>query len=295
VFGDLCASAGYSPEFAEQLCAASGVDIGGGDLFAPALSNCVALLTHSHRFRADSGIGGLAKLINEGKARQALELLAKGGHADLAWERERSFRETDLAERMAQGYRAFFEAVDQKADPRDTLRAFDRFRVLTAHREGERGARGVNRRFEEWLWTHRQIRPGTRWYPGRPVIVTRNDYDLRLFNGDIGVALSLEGELRVYFEDADGRVRGFAPGRLPEHDTVYAMTVHKSQGSEFDEVLLLLPDVESPVLDRPLVYTGLTRARSQAEIRGSAAILETAIKRPPLRSSGLGERLRTYP
>jgi exodeoxyribonuclease V alpha subunit len=292
VFGDLCASSGYDPEFAEQLCTASGVDIGSGDLFAPALSNCVALLTHSHRFRADSGIGGLARLINEGRARQAIELLAKGDHADLAWERERARQETDLAERMAQGYRAFFEAVDQEADPRDTLRAFDRFRVLTAHREGERGARGVNRRFEEWLWAHRRIRPGTRWYPGRPVMVTRNDYDLRLFNGDVGVALGSGGELRVYFEDADGRVRGFAPGRLPEHDTVYAMTVHKSQGSEFDEILLLLPDAESPVLDRPLVYTGLTRARHRAEIRGAQAILETAIKRPPVRSSGLGERLR---
>ena len=291
VFGDLCASTGYTLEFAEQLGAASGVSVDCGDLFAPALSNCVALLTHSHRFRDDSGIGALAKLVNEGRARQALDLLAKGGRADLAFERERGRREMDLAERMEQGYRAYFEAVDGNADPREALRAFDRFRVLTAHREGERGARGVNRRFEERLWAQRRIWPGTRWYAGRPVIVTRNDYDLKLFNGDIGVALFLVGELRVYFEDADGRLRGFAPGRLPEHETVYAMTVHKSQGSEFDEVLLLLPEAESPVLDRPLVYTAITRARHKAEIRGAPAVLEAAIKRPPARASGLGERL----
>jgi exodeoxyribonuclease V alpha subunit len=290
VFGDLCYSAGYGPEFAELLAAASGSAVD-GVLFAPPLSNCVAMLTHSHRFRPDSGIGALAKLVNEGRARPALDLLTKGGFADLAFERERGRQSADLAERMEEGYRDYFAAVDAGAEPGETLRVFDRFRVLTAHREGERGARGVNRQFEERLRERRRIWPGTRWYAGRPVIVTRNDYDLRLFNGDIGVALFLEGELRVYFEDADGRLRGFAPGRLPEHETVYAMTVHKSQGSEFDEVLLLLPEAESPVLDRPLVYTAVTRARRKAEIRGAPAVLEAAIKRPPARSSGLGERL----
>jgi exodeoxyribonuclease V alpha subunit len=291
VFGDLCNTSGYSPEFAEQLYLAAGVQIGNGGLFVPPLSDCIALLTHSHRFRADSGIGGLAERINRGQAKRALELLASGECSDLAWERENSRHKTDLAERMEQGYRDFFEAVDRNADPPQVLRAFDRFRVLTAHREGERGAAGVNRLFEQRLFARRRIRPGTRWYPGRPVIITRNDYDLRLFNGDVGVALGAGAGLRVYFEDADGRLRGFAPGRLPEHETVYAMTVHKSQGSEFDEILLLLPETESPVLDRPLVYTGLTRARHRAEIRGTPAVLEAAIKRPPVRSSGLGERL----
>lgn len=291
VFGDLCRNTGYSLEFAEQLEQASGVRIGPGELFVPPLSDCIALLTHSHRFRADSGIGALAARINRGSARPALELLASGTHADLAWDRETARQSTDLAERMEQGYREFLDAVSRGADPRAVLRAFDRFRVLTAHRTGERGAAGVNRRFEQRLAARGRIRPGRRWYPGRPVMVTRNDYDLRLFNGDVGVALPEGGDLRVYFEDADGRLRGFAPGRLPEHETVYAMTVHKSQGSEFDEVLLLLPDADSPVLDRPLVYTGLTRARRRAEIRGAAAVLEAAIRRPPRRDSGLGERL----
>ncbi|BBL75564.1 exodeoxyribonuclease V subunit alpha [Methylomagnum ishizawai] len=291
VFGDLCASQGYGLDFVARLREASGVPVASSDMFPPALSNCVALLTHSHRFREDSGIGALARLVNEGRPKPVLDLLNKGGHADLVFVRERGKQVQDLAERMAQGYAAYFAAVDAEAGPRETLRAFDRFRVLTAHREGGRGARGVNRQFEERLWAQRRLWPGTRWYAGRPVIVTRNDYDLRLFNGDIGVALFLEGELRVYFEDADGRVRGFAPGRLPEHETVYAMTVHKSQGSEFDEVLLLLPEAASPVLDRPLVYTAITRARHKAEIRGLPAVLDGAIKSPPRPSSGLGERL----
>lgn len=291
VFGDLCASAGYSPDFAEKLAAVCGFPVSGVDLFAPLMSDCVALLTRSHRFRDESGIGALARLVNEGKAKQALELLGQGTYADLAFTRERGRQVQDLAERMQAGYRAYFAAVDSGAEPQAVLRAFDAFRVLTAHREGGRGARGVNRQFEERLWAERRLWPGTRWYAGRPVIVTRNDYNLRLFNGDIGVALFQGKELRVYFEDADGQVRGFAPGRLPEHETVYAMTVHKSQGSEFDEVLLLLPEAESPVLDRPLVYTAITRARHKADIRGTAPVLEAAIKRPPVRSSGLGERL----
>jgi exodeoxyribonuclease V alpha subunit len=291
VFGDLCRTTGYSMEFAEQLEPASGVRIGPGNLFVPALSDCIALLTHSHRFRSDSGIGALAERINQGSAKQAVDLLASGGYPDLAWDRENSRQKTDLVEHMEQGYRDFLKAVDQKAEPKEVLRAFDRFRVLTAHRGGERGAAGVNRLFEQRLATQQRVRPGSRWYSGRPVMITRNDYDLRLFNGDVGVALRNGGELRVYFEDADGQVRGFVPGRLPEHETVYAMTVHKSQGSEFDEILLLLPDADSPVLDRPLVYTGLTRARRRAEIRGSQAVLEAAIRRPPMCDSGLGERL----
>ncbi|CAL1241572.1 exodeoxyribonuclease V subunit alpha [Candidatus Methylocalor cossyra] len=289
VFADLCAHSGYSAEFAALLSEVSGVRCASAGLFVPALADCVVFLRHSHRFRPDSGIFALAGLVNQGRVRPALELLARGAHPDLVWVRS---RETDrLAERMAEGYRAFLEAVQAGGDPRAILKLFDRFRVLTAHRDGERGARGVNRLFEEWLRQHRRIPPGSRWYAGRPVMVTRNDYALRLFNGDIGVALGHGAELKVYFEDAEGTLRGVAPARLPEHDTVYAMTVHKSQGSEFDEIVLLLPETESPVLDRPLLYTALTRARRRVEIRASQAILEAAIRRQPRRASGLAERL----
>lgn len=291
VFGDLCRSFGYSPAFRERLYAASGVETPSGDLFTPALSDCVALLTHSHRFGSESGIGQLARLINAGRAKDAIDLLAGGRHPEIHWEPARRHSPADLVPRMESGYRAFFAAVDSGAEVEAVLRAFGRFRVLTAHREGDSGADGINRLFEERLHEVRRLRRGTRWYPGRPVIVTRNDYDLRIFNGDIGITLETAAGLRVFFEDADGHIRCFAPARLPEHETVYAMTVHKSQGSEFDEVLLALPDVESPVLDRPLIYTAITRARHRAEIQGPQKILEEAIKRVPDRSSGLSERL----
>jgi exodeoxyribonuclease V alpha subunit len=292
VFGDLCESSGYSPAFCDQLYAASGVKIPSGDLFTPALSDCIALLTHSHRFGSESGIGQLARMINAGRAKEAVALLAGGRHPEIHWERTR-VGGVDLVRRMEGGYRAFFEAVDSGDEAKDVLRLFGRFRVLTAHREGDSGAAGINRRFEEQLYVQRRLRRGSRWYPGRPVIVTRNDYDLRLFNGDIGIALETGAGLRVFFEDADGHIRGFSPTRLPEHETVYAMTVHKSQGSEFDEIVLALPDLESPVLDRPLIYTAVTRARHRAEIHGSQKILEDAIKRVPGRFSGLRERLWT--
>ena len=130
-----------------------------------------------------------------------------------------------------------------------------------------------------------------RWYAGRPVMMLRNDYGLRVFNGDVGICLEVDGELRVGFEDAGGKLRTLASARLPEHETVYAMTVHKSQGSEFDEVLLLLPDRITPVLNRPLIYTAITRAKKCAEIWGGEAVLFAAINSKPEPSSGLRDRL----
>lgn len=289
IFGDLCRSSGYSADFCEQLRQACGEEAERGDLFVPALSDCVALLTYSHRFAGGSGIGELARLVNAGSAKAALKLLTGKSHADLVWHGAGPSQERELLERMEAGYADFFGAVQGAGSPGEVLKHLERYRVLTAHRDGLHGAGGINRRFEERLFA--RSRTGTRWYTGRPVIVTRNDYDLRLFNGDIGVALGRGNGLRVYFEDAEGHIRGLAPGRLPEHETVFAMTVHKSQGSEFDAIALVLPETHTPVLDRPLIYTAITRARSQVAIFGAQAVLEAAIRHLPPHSSGLRERL----
>lgn len=138
-------------------------------------------------------------------------------------------------------------------------------------------------------------RRGSPWYPGRPVLITQNDYGLQLFNGDIGVSLrnpdgSAE-ELAVFFADGGGRLRRFLPYRLPGHETVFAMTVHKSQGSEFEEVLLALPAEDSPVLSRELVYTALTRARRRFTLSGRREVIAAAIQRRIERTSGLREAL----
>ena len=122
-------------------------------------------------------------------------------------------------------------------------------------------------------------------------MVTRNDYGMKLFNGDIGICLRVDGELRVCFEDADSQLRTIAPARLPDYVLSFAMTVHKSQGSEFDQAVFLLPEAVSPVLNRPLVYTAITRAKHRVEIWGGQDVLTDAVSQFPERSSGLRGRL----
>jgi exodeoxyribonuclease V alpha subunit len=131
------------------------------------------------------------------------------------------------------------------------------------------------------------------WYAGRPVIVTRNDPLLRLFNGDVGIALpDANGSLQVHFPDGTGGWRALAPARLPEHDSAYAITVHRSQGSEFDRVAVVMPDARSPVATRELLYTAVTRARTQVTLCASAAMVEHAVRQATARRSGLLARLR---
>jgi exodeoxyribonuclease V alpha subunit len=137
-----------------------------------------------------------------------------------------------------------------------------------------------------------------QWYRGRPVMITRNDYNLKLYNGDIGVVFpdaEANGEMRVFFADGNGRVRKFSPSRLPAHETVFAMTIHKSQGSEFGAVLLILPGDDVPILTRELIYTGLTRARDRVEIWSAESVLRAALARRASRTSGLRDALWNTP
>ena len=138
------------------------------------------------------------------------------------------------------------------------------------------------------------IRINTPWYVGRPVLIARNDHGLGLRNGDIGITLpDTSGRLRVAFEMPDRSIQTFLPSRLPEHETVFAMTIHKSQGSEFDHTVIVLPDQALPVLTRELVYTGITRARTQLDLFACQPILEQAVGRATIRDSGLAARLAT--
>ena len=152
----------------------------------------------------------------------------------------------------------------------------------------------INYLVEQILKGEGLINPDRRWYPGRPVLITRNDYNLQLFNGDMGIVLSdpsVNNELRVFFYSTDGAFKKFHPLQLPEHETVYAMTVHKSQGSEFDKALLVLPDRESPVLTRELIYTGITRAKKSVEIWANERVFRFAVSRHIERTSGLRDAL----
>ncbi|MCQ4253109.1 exodeoxyribonuclease V subunit alpha [Stutzerimonas stutzeri] len=253
------------------------------------LGDAVVLLTHSHRFAGDSGIGELARRINAGDAKGTVALLQEG-RADLAWNETPS--PAALIERLEQGYSPYLQAARQ-ADPSAAFEAFNGFRALTAQREGAFGLTGINEALEARFKRRLGVPARERWYPGRAVMVRQNDYALGLFNGDIGLCLKTEQGLRVFFEGDDG-YRGFAPARLPSHDSAFAMTVHKSQGSEFTEVLLALPEQPSPLLTRSLFYTGITRAKRRVEIWALPARLAEAVITRAERAAGLAERLAMH-
>lgn len=298
VLGDICrcAESGYSPSRAAQLAALTRCELDGrSDEIAPEVRDSICLLRKSYRFSASSGIGQLARAVNKGDARQAAAVLQTA--AD-----EVSFQAVQSAETyqamlddVAASYQPYLDAVHAAAPASEILQAFGRYQLLCALRDGPFGVQGLNQRIEQRLQQRHQIkRPesGSRWYPGRPVMVTRNDSALGLFNGDIGITLrDADNQLRVCFPLPDGSIKSVHPGRLPPHDTAWAMTVHKSQGSEFDHTALVMPVQFSPVLTRELVYTAITRARQRLTIYSEPAIFHRAVQLQTQRRSGLADRL----
>ncbi|BFN25943.1 recBCD enzyme subunit RecD [Pseudomonas sp. SCT] len=285
VFAELCEGRGFDSQAAADLQRITGQNVA-VETPRSRLGDAVVLLTHSHRFAGDSGIGELARRINGGDAKGTVALLQEG-RPDLAWNAAPS--PAALIERLEQGYAPYLQAVRQ-ADPSAAVEAFNGFRALTAQREGAFGVTGINEALEARFKRRLSVPARERWYPGRAVMVRQNDYALGLFNGDIGLCLRTEQGLRVFFEGDDG-YRGFAPARLPSHDSAFAMTVHKSQGSEFAEVLLALPEQPSPLLTRSLFYTGITRAKRKVEIWALPARLAEAVNTRAERAAGLAERL----
>lgn len=286
VFAELCEGRGFDAVTGERLEQATGqrVPI---DPPRSVIGDAVVLLTHSHRFAGDSGIGELARRINAGDAAGTQRLL-KEGRQDLHW--QSSPIQIELLDRLEQGYLPYLERA-QAGDAADAFSAFGSFRALAAQREGPWGIRALNEALEIRFKRRQRLPERERWYPGRAVMITQNDYALGLFNGDVGLCLHTEYGLRVFFEGEEGH-RHFAPARLPSHDCAFAMTVHKSQGSEFDEVLLALPDQPSPLLTRALFYTGITRAKRRVEIWSIPERLVDAVSTRAERASGLAERLR---
>lgn len=327
VLGDLCrdAEAGmYSPQTQAWLESVSGEDLSKsglrqGDDQRHALAQQVVMLRHSRRFVAGSGIGQLAKLVNQQQDQDARALLAGGSYADLfslalKGEQDRALSRLllDGHGNGPQGYRHYLGVMHAQRpqqltsieDPRcvdwarNVLNAFDEFQLLCAVRKGPWGVEGLNQRITQTLFAAQLIESDQQWYEGRPVLMTRNDYGLGLMNGDIGIALRLpEGPveenrqaLRVAFprNDGSGGVRFVLPSRLNDVETVYAMTVHKSQGSEFAHTALILPEALNPVLTKELIYTGITRAKNWFSlIEPRQGVFEEALRRKVKRLSGL--------
>ncbi|ARU93123.1 exodeoxyribonuclease V subunit alpha [Tatumella citrea] len=296
VLGDICRCAeyGYSPQRARELSELTGASLNGTVVEqAPAVRDSLCLLRQSYRFSAGSGIGQLAAAVNQGDLAR-LDAIRKDEYQDIAL---RSLASADdwlaMLGDISDGYAGMLEMIRQQSEPEDVLQAFSRYQLLCALREGPFGVSGLNQRIEQRLRQQKRLAPANgQWYSGRPVMITRNDSALGLFNGDIGITMAdSNGQLKVYFMLPEGDVKAVQPSRLPPHDTAWAMTVHKSQGSEFDHTALVLPPQFSPVLSRELVYTAITRARKQLTIYSDESLFNRAVQSRTLRRSGLSWQL----
>ncbi len=318
VLGDVCGPLRPGADAGPRLSAATAAEVGrryGRDLDDAAevadesgIWDSIVQLDRFYRFGSDSGIGSVAR---------AIQRVDAGGDVDevVAYLRgERTERaglsaSTDVSlvapaaagvpssvrDEIVAHYRPFVEGALRGDEAADLLSALDRVRLLTPLRRGPQGVERLNPAIEEWLAEAVPgFAPRGAWYLGRPVMVTSNDYGIGLFNGDVGVVVNHpdDPEQRtVAFPRTDGGVRYVGPARLPPHETVFAMTVHKSQGSQFDHVVLLLPTVDTPILTRELIYTGITRAKEHVTVVADDDVLRRGVARPVQRASGLADKL----
>lgn len=336
----------------EQLC---GFQTGQLDPFveidAPLMANSLTQLRVSHRFTSDSGIGKLANAVNVGRAdwvsasfQQYDDIQVYAGlaapfskanvsKANVSKEKSEMIIAAEQAwqEQVVKGYSHFLNAIKREESPFEVLQLFNKFQLLCALRQGSSGLHALNERVQSLLQARGLLNIDSsatavgqnRWYVGRPVMISRNDYELNLFNGDIGIAMMVEAsqaeapqvegaaghkksvkELKVCFIDSaadaggkdnssirDNKIRQLLPTRLPEHETAFAMTVHKSQGSEFDDVALVLPETANAVISRELIYTAITRGKKTFSLYANYEVLEQGVNARIERASGLRDLL----
>ncbi|HNX24144.1 MAG TPA: exodeoxyribonuclease V subunit alpha [Spirochaetota bacterium] len=292
VFGDLCGGVEgvYTKSFLDTGNRLFGINfpqpvIESGNISV--MNDALVVLKKSYRFSGRSGIGILAELVKKGDASGALDILNDESYPDVKFADGTSRKEigniySDAASRVVAGMDC---SVEEKISA-----LISSFSILTATRKGELGAEGMNSMAEGILFHLGVIEPVEKFYHGRPVMISRNDYSLSLFNGDIGIT-SNKGIAEVVFPGPDGKPRTVHPSRLPEHETAFAMTIHKSQGSEFNNVLVVMPDKWNMVMTRELLYTAVTRARNGVVIAAGSDIVKEMILTPTKRMSGLRKKL----
>ncbi|WP_020409929.1 exodeoxyribonuclease V subunit alpha [Hahella ganghwensis] len=280
-FHDLASQTGLSPNLS-------------ADPAPPELTDRVIRLTQSYRFTADSGIGHLARSVNEGHGSEAWGILQDQTRSDIHWQLlpQGEPIPTSVLKPALEAYEKYLKADSVT----QALVYFDHYRILCAIKEGYYGVETLNQLVEQHLQRRGLIPRGgsgtVGHYRGRPVMITHNDYRTQLFNGDIGLVWpEANGSLKAWFTDDRGEVRSIPLYRLPRHETVYAMTIHKSQGSEFNHCTVVMPDPEQTLLTRELLYTGITRAKEQVSLWGNKVSLMAAVQRKTHRMSGLAERL----
>ncbi|MEA2234919.1 MAG: exodeoxyribonuclease alpha subunit [Solirubrobacteraceae bacterium] len=261
---------------------------------AATIGDGIVVLDRVHRFGA--GIARLAEAIRRGDADTVLDVLADAPDGvtwipvDIA---EPSAQEAlaPVRDRATAAARTVTEAA-RAGDAKEAIEALGSFRLLCAHRRGPEGVATWTARIEGWLAAELDdFAADRRWYAGRPVLVTENDYELRLYNGDTGVVVQTGADRVMAAFERRGEILGFSPSRLGAVDTVHAMTIHKSQGSQFQTAAVLLPAPTSRILTRELLYTAATRARELLILAGSEETIRAAVARPVARASGLRWRL----
>jgi len=303
VFGDICGRDNvnrFSEDFHKKVVKSTGEELDiqtGQKINKTGLHDCIVFLKNSYRFAESSEIGELSQAVNLGDTDKVLSLLKKTDNNNIKWGKILSLNEMlkTLRKNIIEGYKDYLKIED----PCRAFELFNRFKIFCAVRIGPFGVDALNRFAEQVLRREGLINfdysSHNPWYRGRPVLITRNDYNLGLFNGDMGITMpdpmSDNNDLYVFFPETSGELKRFLPHRLPEHETVYAMTIHKSQGSEFENVHLVLPDKDYPILTKELIYTGVTRAEKSVTIWGSEDVLRASISRKIERSSGLRDAL----
>lgn len=246
------------------------------------IQNHLVSLQYSYRFRDDKLIGRLSKAVIDGSKDRAETMLNESQDSD-EFKFDASY-DDEVFKKFVNGYESYILEKDANV----ALKKLNSLRVLAAIRMGKQGVYELNRKIESYLFSQKLILPNSEFYENRPVIVTKNYYDLKLFNGDVGIVR----KGKVWFPDESLDVREISPGLIAEVETVFAMTIHKSQGSEFDQVMMVLPKSEEVgILTRELLYTGITRAKKELVLQSSKEVFQAGIGRQVRRSSGVKERL----
>ncbi|MDC9724734.1 MAG: exodeoxyribonuclease V subunit alpha [Gammaproteobacteria bacterium] len=287
VLANLCAKTpSFSAEFIEQVKAFTGITLNNPENTEGLLTNSVVLLQQSYRFDDDSDIGQLAKAVQQGNVQAVYDVINQSQKQ--LW--QQNVLATNIQTHTFEGYRKYVDAIAQNVDAETCLAVFEHYRILCALKNGPQSVTSINELMERALqkqgWkTHQPF------YHGRPIMVTQNDYRQQLFNGDTGLVLyDDQGVLRACFS-VDNSVRWINLSRLPAHETAFAITIHKSQGSEFDSVSVLLPEEESALLTRELLYTAITRAKQHVTLLSSDVILNKTVITGHQRETGLASLL----
>ncbi len=252
------------------------------------LRKCIVVLSHNYRFKKGSGLSELAQAINRGDFAETFSVLASPDLPDVSFVNSSDKPLDQLLKEVA---KEWLMKITRAETPKEALHILNKFKVLCALKQSASGADTLNSFIDAML--RKDVGPHqSSLYKGKAVVINRNDYQVGLYNGDTGICWpDKKGSLAVWFEDGSGKLRKFFPSRLPSFDTAWAMTVHRSQGSEFDKVLVVLPPATSTMAGRELLYTAVTRARKKVIIWGRPEDVEACVRQKTLRHSGLGRLL----